>query len=616
MAQQDNWQVFVTRAHTLGGRFLRHQLVWEGQFYHIWEGAETASSQEGGEGRRGLLLPFVELTAENAGIYLPKMALALQQARGFQRVVLMLGEPLPEALALLQRHQEKGLPCTAVCAGRGELYGWELPEEPMTLVEELLETFRGRVESSSPRKRLILPYRETEKRTLLHVGDLASAALFALSKDEDTTPLLVEGVPFAYGTLAAAAARAAGFEGKVQYGKEKLPKAQPADKSNLRVMQGQQPYSLEDTLPYLWRTRARKGSFTISACVIMRDSEEDIGRCLASLQEMDEIIVVDTGSVDRSVEIARGYTDKIYHFEWINDFAAAKNFALDKAQGDWIVFLDSDEFFTEETKGNVRRAAMDYDGLLGLPRQLLLRRMELNKDLTVSGSEGTASRLFRRGPHYVGAVHEVLAMPSGLRPLSVAVPREYLLIGHTGYDPSRIQGKIERNAQILQTAHETGHDIPLQHYNMGKTLMIQGKFREAREEILLSRKTEAPPANFRAEIFRTWYNASQALGDQAAMAEAVAAMREEMPNMPDSYAIEGVALWNEERQEEAAPLLERALELTRDFVQLNPGEMNVVSQDMPAVAEALIGFYQQRGEGERAEKIKNILTALSKITYN
>ena len=88
----------------------------------------------------------------------------------------------------------------------------------------------------------------------------------------------------------------------------------------------------------------------ISACVIAKNEAENLPRWLTSMRVFaDEMIVVDTGSTDATVQIADAGGAKVFHFGWINDFAAAKNFALDKASGDWVVFTDADEYFTEES---------------------------------------------------------------------------------------------------------------------------------------------------------------------------------------------------------------------------------------------------------------------------
>ena len=81
----------------------------------------------------------------------------------------------------------------------------------------------------------------------------------------------------------------------------------------------------------------------ISLCMIMRDEEEHLERCLQSVEGVvDEIVIVDTGSVDRSIEIATAHGARIIHEEWRSDFAAPRNTGIDAATGDWILVLDAD----------------------------------------------------------------------------------------------------------------------------------------------------------------------------------------------------------------------------------------------------------------------------------
>lgn len=90
---------------------------------------------------------------------------------------------------------------------------------------------------------------------------------------------------------------------------------------------------------------------TISLCMIVKNEEKNLERCLSSYAPlMDEIIVVDTGSTDRTKEIAARFTEKIYHFEWINDFSAARNFSFEKATCDYIFSADADEVLDEENR--------------------------------------------------------------------------------------------------------------------------------------------------------------------------------------------------------------------------------------------------------------------------
>ncbi|MFD2629222.1 tetratricopeptide repeat-containing glycosyltransferase family 2 protein [Oceanobacillus kapialis] len=98
----------------------------------------------------------------------------------------------------------------------------------------------------------------------------------------------------------------------------------------------------------------------LSVCIIMKNEESVIARCLESIKDVaDEIIIVDTGSTDQSKEIARRYTDKLFDFEWVNDFSKARNFAATKATGDWIFVIDADEYVETEAFAKLRSKFID-----------------------------------------------------------------------------------------------------------------------------------------------------------------------------------------------------------------------------------------------------------------
>ncbi len=90
---------------------------------------------------------------------------------------------------------------------------------------------------------------------------------------------------------------------------------------------------------------------TISVCMIVKNEESVLARCLDSLGSLpDELIIVDTGSTDRTGEVARKYTDKVSDFAWVDDFAAARNFSIDKATCDFIYTADADEMIDDENR--------------------------------------------------------------------------------------------------------------------------------------------------------------------------------------------------------------------------------------------------------------------------
>jgi glycosyltransferase involved in cell wall biosynthesis len=188
----------------------------------------------------------------------------------------------------------------------------------------------------------------------------------------------------------------------------------------------------------------------ISACVITKNEEKNLPSCLESVKKIvSEMIVVDTGSTDRTIEVARQYGATVYHFEWIDDFAAAKNYALSKATGDWIVFLDADEQFSKETIPNVydvinQAQNGNYDLIAGLITDYdPLTHKALSTLPTI--------RIFRNDPRirYSGAIHERLVKSNGAPTIYNATDR--IIILHSGYTRSAIteKEKSKRNLSIL-----------------------------------------------------------------------------------------------------------------------------------------------------------------------
>ena len=84
----------------------------------------------------------------------------------------------------------------------------------------------------------------------------------------------------------------------------------------------------------------------ISLCMIVKNEEEYLPRCLENIKDIvDEIIIVDTGSTDKTVEIAKSYGAKVYYFKWNNNFSEARNVSLKYATKDWILILNVDDLF-------------------------------------------------------------------------------------------------------------------------------------------------------------------------------------------------------------------------------------------------------------------------------
>lgn len=187
----------------------------------------------------------------------------------------------------------------------------------------------------------------------------------------------------------------------------------------------------------------------LSACVIVKNEAKNLHRWLSSMQQVaDEMIVVDTGSTDETVAIARAAGARVYDFPWRGDFAAAKNFALGQAHGHWILFLDADEYFSRESLPHVRER---IEALAPDPRVLGILCPLVNIDADNHDRRMTSLlqvRIFRHIPRlrYEGCVHEVLTLPKG-KGLVLAPD---ITIYHTGYSTSIIQKKLRRDLKLLE----------------------------------------------------------------------------------------------------------------------------------------------------------------------
>lgn len=223
----------------------------------------------------------------------------------------------------------------------------------------------------------------------------------------------------------------------------------------------------------------------ISACVITKNEEENIKTCLESVKEVaNEIIVVDTGSEDKTVEISKSFGAKVYQYEWDNNFANARNYALSKANGDWIIFLDADEYFTAKSikvlKDVIRKA---IEGKFEFIFVLLMNYDKIKKSYVNSVP---VIRIFRNHPdiRYIGAIHERITHMNAKDNRMDAVDSVKIL--HTGYpsDKKLLNKKASRNLELLlNEIKKQPNDSNLCYY-ISESYAMGGDFHKALEYAL------------------------------------------------------------------------------------------------------------------------------------
>jgi glycosyltransferase involved in cell wall biosynthesis len=210
----------------------------------------------------------------------------------------------------------------------------------------------------------------------------------------------------------------------------------------------------------------------ISVCMIVKNEEKFLKRCLTSLQgKVDEIIVVDTGSTDSTIAIAKQFNTRIYNFKWNNDFAEARNESLSYATGDYILVLDADEYLDADADlHQTLTYEKDY--------YIINIKNEIDNNYFINHQ---AIRLFKNkiGFRYVGSIHEHLN--TGDYTDKTNALSDINLI-HTGYKKSVVndQNKNQRNLKLLLREVDSNPNA-YNYFNLGIQYKVLGQYEIAFE---------------------------------------------------------------------------------------------------------------------------------------
>ncbi len=220
----------------------------------------------------------------------------------------------------------------------------------------------------------------------------------------------------------------------------------------------------------------------LSLCMIVKDEEKTLPKCLGSVRNVvDEIVVLDTGSTDRTVHIAKKFGAKVHEFQWCNDFSAARNEALKYVTGDWVLVLDADESLTQKIVPQLQEAIHREEYLL-----INLVRQEVG---AVQSPYSLVSRLFRHHPEiYFSRPYHALVDDSVTEILSKEPQWEvgYLqgvAILHSGYQKDVIDqnNKYAKAQAAMEQFLATHPDDPYVCSKLGALYVETGKISEGVE---------------------------------------------------------------------------------------------------------------------------------------
>jgi tetratricopeptide (TPR) repeat protein len=212
----------------------------------------------------------------------------------------------------------------------------------------------------------------------------------------------------------------------------------------------------------------------VSLCMIVKNEEANLADCLRSVADLvDEMVVVDTGSTDRTREIARGFGARVHDFPWVDSFAAARNETLRHATGEWTLRMDADDRVDEENRGRLRRL---FAGLRDEVAGYLVKYISLPAGGADAAVVNEDVRLFRNHPaiRWQYRVHEII-LPA-LQRAGGAVHASDVAIHTIGYqDPALLQRKQERNLRLLLMDHADHPTDPYLLFHLGWNYVACGQ---------------------------------------------------------------------------------------------------------------------------------------------
>ncbi|MCU7667915.1 glycosyltransferase [Bacillus thuringiensis] len=216
---------------------------------------------------------------------------------------------------------------------------------------------------------------------------------------------------------------------------------------------------------------------TISLCMIVKDEEKRLPNCLESVKDLvDEIIIVDTGSTDKTEDIAKDFGAQIYHFEWIHDFAAARNFSLEKATKDWILWLDADESI-EKININELKEKLETTSHLGFEVEIHNILVENQAPLIHK-----SIRLFKNelNINFMNKVHEQPSIHNNNIPY-YEVGLLPITVNHIGYREDVVIDKDnkDRNFKILKEELKHNPNNRFLHFNMANEYLRNEDYHNA-----------------------------------------------------------------------------------------------------------------------------------------
>lgn len=317
---------------------------------------------------------------------------------------------------------------------------------------------------------------------------------------------------------------------------------------------------------------------SISLCMIVKNEQDWIGQAINSVQSVvSQTVVVDTGSTDRTVEIASSLGAEIYEFPWQDDFALARNFSLEKAKGDWILVLDADEAIAESQLQKLQELTKIHNNCYLLTQRHYCNDHRISSFMPVRKEfpqwefdhkgyfESSLVRLFpnRVGISYVGKVHELVEPKIAELPELKVVPSNIILhhYGHT----AQIKRQRSKGALYTPLGEAKTEDQPENwkaFYELGIEHNLNG-------QPLESIKSLKKAAQLKPDYTATWVNLGYVQCELGQYQEAVESLSNAIkisPESPEAYCNLGVVFLRVGQYAKSEQILTQAIKLKPNYV--------------------------------------------------
>lgn len=336
----------------------------------------------------------------------------------------------------------------------------------------------------------------------------------------------------------------------------------------------------------------------ISLCMIVKNEAETLARCLKSVHgAAGELIVVDTGSTDATVQIARSFGAKVISFPWNGDFAAARNAGLQEAGGTWILVLDADEELDAASKEELLLCAAhtEYEAFF----------LQIHNHQGTSRSSQVITvnplvRMFRNRAQYrfSGIIHEQIAAAIVQTTPGAAMHLSSVVIHHYGYADGIVakKDKISRNISLLQEQLKQNPADAFHHFNMAVEYMRLGEYEPALQHIRRSLEEVEPDTSYVHLLHKYEIRCLAARGELRAALDACDRGIASFPDYPDLHHLKGVLLL----QAGAFAAAKTALRMALDIGVSPPGYHTEAGCGTYHTLTMLGQLYQEIGEDREA----------------